>query len=399
MAYDPAGQREPGRNDSDVIAFGSEHPPRKPWVTRVLFAGAAAAVIAVAAVHLGHSGDHGHRGHQARHGRPPTLVAQPQVLVRYAGPHLLGVSAGWDLFARGSGFLIRIQLASGEVTRTVVPPLESNNPQVAFLVGPHEVVVRSYDQVPGYVVRDFDQAWPLTGVLAADSPGPLLPGPSDSQAWALASGPGHQRLSLVGLNGGLTGTSIRLPPGGPLPATAIPDGRGYVMMLTSANRIYDAGPTWDRRVPSTTIATGPTGWLSVACDRHCRNVVTDAVTGVQRALPGPGLADSAFTWPTLGIISPDGDVAAVPVFRTSPTGGGIVLKLVNLRTGATTEADVAMNPAPGFQDMAWSPDSRWLFVVASGGRLVALNPRTGHATGLGMQLPPVSQVAVRPAPG
>jgi hypothetical protein len=387
MAYDDLGQGEPEPDESDVVGFGRDGPPRGPWVSRALLTAAAAAIVAVVAVHLGD------RGRMPARPAPP-----PQVVVTYAEQHLLGVSGSWDLFARGFGYLVRVQLASGKVTRTVVPPLESNSPVVAFVVGPHEVIVRSYDEVPGYVVHDGDPARLLTGVLG-DYAGPLLPGPDDSQAWALVSGPGYSRLSLVGLNGKVTGTSIRLPPGGPLPATAIPDGRGYAMILTNANHIYDAAPTWDRRVPSTVIATGPTAWLSVACDRHCRTVVTDADTGAQRILPGPGLTDSAFAWPTLGVISPDGDVAAVPVLTASSTGGGVALDLVNLRTGARTQADVAMNQVPIYQGLAWSPDSRWLFVVASGGRLVAVNPGTGQATGLGTPLPPVSQVAVRPAPG
>ncbi len=385
MGYRDAGPGEPGADD--VVGFGRDRQPRRPWQTGALLALAACVVVAFAVVRLV---DDGHRP-----GAPSQ--SQPLPVVTQASPDLLGVTGSWELFARGSSFLVRIQLASGRVTRTLVPPLESNNPVVAFLVGPQEAVIRSYDEVPGYLVPDGAPARQLTGVLA-DYVGPLLPGPDDSQAWALVSEPEYDRLALVGLNGKVTGTSIRLPLGGALPATAIPDERGYAMLLTSANRIYDAGPTWDRRVPSTVIAIGPTAWLSLSCHRRCRDVVTDANTGVQRTLPGPGLTDSAFTWPTLGVISPDGSVAAVPVSQPrSP--GGVALDLVNLTTGARTQTDVAMNPVPAYQGMAWSPDSRWLFVVASAGRLVAVNPATGRATGLGMPLPPVSQVAVMPAPG
>jgi hypothetical protein len=387
MGYPDPGPGEPG--DEDAVGFGRERPPRRPWQTGALLALAACVVVAFAVVRLE---DHGHKPAAAARPQPPAVV------VTQASRDLLGVTGDWELFARGYNYLVRIQLASGKVTRTVVPPLESNNPVVSFLVGPHEVVVRSYDEVPGYVVHDGDPARLLSGVLA-NYAGPLLPGPDDSQAWALVGGPGYQRLSLVGLNGKVTGTSIRLPPGGPQAATAIPDGRGYAMILTSANRIYDAGPTWDRRVPSTVIATGPTAWLSLSCHRRCRNVVTDTTSGALRTLPGPGLTESAFAWPTLGVIAPDGSVAAVPAFEASPSGVGVVLDLVNLRTGTCTEADVAMDPVPAYQGMVWSPDSRWLFVVASGGRLEAVNPSTGRATALGMPLPPVSQVAVRPAPG
>ncbi len=45
--------------------------------------------------------------------------------------------------------------------------------------------------------------------------------------------------------------------------------------------------------------------------------------------------------------------------------------------------------------MAWSPDSRWLFVAAADGKLLAVNARTGQAKSLGVTLPAVSQVAIR----
>ena len=46
--------------------------------------------------------------------------------------------------------------------------------------------------------------------------------------------------------------------------------------------------------------------------------------------------------------------------------------------------------------MAWSPDGRWLFVAASGSKLVAVDPRTSRAESLGVSLPAVDQVAIRP---
>jgi hypothetical protein len=47
--------------------------------------------------------------------------------------------------------------------------------------------------------------------------------------------------------------------------------------------------------------------------------------------------------------------------------------------------------------MVWSPDSRWLFLAASNGRLLALNARTGALQTFGGQLPNITQVAIRPA--
>jgi hypothetical protein len=45
--------------------------------------------------------------------------------------------------------------------------------------------------------------------------------------------------------------------------------------------------------------------------------------------------------------------------------------------------------------MVWSPDSRWLFVAAASGRLIAIDASTGRAEGLGVAVGPVDQVAIR----
>lgn len=390
MSYQEAGQDRPA--DNDVVRFGTTQRRRRPWIPGVLVAVAAGAVIAVA---VSSSGHHAH-GKHARHVRP----GAPPVVVTEVGHPLLGVTSGWELFARGFQYVVSIEPSTGRVTRTVVPPLESNNPEVAFLVGPHGVIVRSFDQVPGYSVPNGKPAALLTGTLAADSPGPLLPGPQPGQAWVLVGPEGHQSLALTGLDGRLTGTSVRLPPDGPQPQTAVSDGRGNVLLLTSANRLYDAGPTSYRRVPSEVLAVGPKRWLALVCAKKtCRNVVLDAATGARRTLPGPGIRDSAFSYPPPGVTAPDGSIAAVPAFAASRTGGSVRVRLINLRTGAGKLLAVRMNPAPGYQIMTWSPDSRWLFVVASGGKLVAINARTGQARSLRIPLPAISQVAIRNAPG
>jgi sugar lactone lactonase YvrE len=47
--------------------------------------------------------------------------------------------------------------------------------------------------------------------------------------------------------------------------------------------------------------------------------------------------------------------------------------------------------------LAWSPDGKWLFVVAAHGKLLAIWAATGQVTGLGVTLPPLQQIAVRSA--
>jgi hypothetical protein len=259
------------------------------------------------------------------------------------------------------------------------------------------VVVRSYDQVPGYVVPDGAPARLLTGTLAADSPGPLLPGPQQGQAWVLVSIPLPQSLALVGLDGKATSTRVRLPPNGALPGTAISDGRGYVLLLDemSAYDLYDAGPTWYRHINAEILAVGSSRWLGVVCHKQCSNVVIDPATGSQRILPGPA-TQVAFSWPTLGVTSPDGSLAAVATYSD---GNTMDLRLVSLQSGSSRTLPLPLVTAPGYQLMVWSPDSRWLFVVGRDGQLLAINAHTDQVTGLGIRLPAISQVAIRPAPG
>jgi hypothetical protein len=144
------------------------------------------------------------------------------------------------------------------------------------------------------------------------------------------------------------------------------------------------------------LAVGPVNWLGFACrSLRCENVVVNAATGAQHALPRSAPVVPVFAWPALGATSPDGRFAALP----SEGGMSPVLRLVNLRTGATVPTSVPLDPSPENQDMAWSPDSRWLFVAAANGRLMAVNAATGKVSGLGVPLPAISQVAVRAAAG
>jgi hypothetical protein len=345
--------------------------------------------------------------HQAR----PAAKAPappPPIHVTLAGHRLLDVTAGWELFARGPNELLRIQLAQGRITQTYVPPLETASPDVAFVIGAHEAVIRPSDLVPGYVVPDGGQARPLTGALSDG--GPLVPGPVGSQAaWVASGSPTSPELSLITLTGHRSGTSIRFHSGGPqVPATAVSDGRGDVLVTdNNAFFVYDTGPGWDRPVPGTVIAIGPTEWLVDACDPlylHCRDEVVNASSGSRRVVPGaaPTGPYYYFGWPPTGVISPDGSTAAV---AESGRNEQLTVHLVDLRTGATRDLNVTVGMSgsdlevggnANENSMVWSPDGRWLFVAATGGKLVVVDTRTGRVEGLGVRLPAVDQVAIRP---
>jgi hypothetical protein len=380
-----------GRYD-EVVQFGSGRSSGSRWVARIgLACLVLAAVVGVAVRGTVHQGPHAAK------------TAPPAVRVIAAGHPLLGVTAGWELFARGPDDLLRIQLAQGKISVTYVPPLESANPNVAFVIGAHEAVIRSSDLVPGYVVPDGGQARLLTGPLAGDSP--LIPGPARAQAaWVASGSPTSPELSLFSLTGRRVGPTIRFQPGGPqAPANAVSDGRGYVLVNTGSFSVYDAGPGWDRLLPGTVVAVGRAGWLVMACDppyRHCRYEVVDTAGGARRVLPGPVAGyPYYFSWPPTGVIAPDGSTAAV---AESGRDGRLTVHLINLRSGASRSLNIVMG-TPGNlplgadlndQSMVWSPDSRWLFVAAADGKLLAVDARTGRAERLWAKLPAVSQVAI-----
>jgi hypothetical protein len=388
-----------GRHCHDeVVEFGADRSAGRRWLSRGLLACVVAAAVVTVALQA--AGDH-----QARRAAKPT-PPPPAVHVTAVGHRLLGVTAGWELFARGPDDLVQIQLARDRITQTYVPPLQSADPDVEFVIGAREVVIRSADLVPGYLVPDGGQPRVLAGPLAGG--GPLVPGPAGAQAAWVASGSlTAPALSLVTLSGRRSGPSIRFPRGGPqVPGTAVSDGRGYVLVTTDSSfSVYDAGPGWDRPVPGTVVAVGPASWLVVTCDpqdQHCRHEVIDSATGSRRILPGPAPPDPYYTaWPPTGVIAPDGSTAAV---AQTGSDGGLTVNLIDLHTGTTRDlgiplgmpgTDLPLGADANDNSMAWSPDSRWLFIAEKGGKLVAVSALTGRTESLGISLPAIDQIAIR----
>lgn len=360
---------------SDEIRFGPKRERRRRWPGWTLPALAVVAVIVtLIATH------HGHR----QPARRPNLLAA----VRVTGHRLLGVRAGWRLIAYGPAGLIRIQPAAGRVLRTPVPILDSTGP-VSFLAGPSQAVVRPLDGVTGYLIPYGHRARPLTGLLARF--GMAVPGPRPGQVWML---PGYQArsLSLAWPDGHSAGPSMPMPRGVWLP---IPDGQGYPLVTDAESfrtppPLYDMRPSGPRRVAGYLLAVGPHQWLTASCHRgRCTAVVIDPAGGARRVLPGR-VPTAELGQP--GVIAPDGATAAL----LGTSGRQITLHLVSLATGAQQQVRVSLGLGPAsWQTLAWSPDSRWLFVVTARGRLVAVQASTGRVRGLGVALPPVSDIAVQ----
>ena len=168
------------------------------------------------------------------------------------------------------------------------------------------------------------------------------------------------------------------------------------MLLTGVGEIYDVWPGGSRHIGGMLYAAvGPTRWLAVTCNRPhlCADVVINPLTGVQRQLGGPPVASVSAASP--GVIAPDGATAAL--FRVT-AGGQVTLHLVSLATGADQRIPVPLGAdSVGTGKLAWSPDSRWLFVVTAHSSLAAVNAGTRSVEGLGLRLPWLSQIAVRNA--
>jgi hypothetical protein len=369
------GQQQPRLHD-EVLEFGRPRRIGRRWLSRLVLA---ALVIAAAVVVFYHP--------PKQHAAPPQLVSVTNV-----GHPILGVRAGWQLFGlTTTNSVVSVEFGRGQITRTVLPQAEGNGP-VSFIVGPHDAIVRPLDNVPGYVIRDGLPPRPLTGILAHG--GLLLPGPSASDEWLVS----NDAITLVGPAGQATAVHLALPVQHWPLGTAMADGRGEVLMFNDAGVLYDTSPRLVRRIGVLLAAIGPRIWLGLNCERtSCHNMAIDTMTDARRMLPGPPLDIVSWPWPAApGVVAPDGSVAAV----TAAYGAsGVALDLVNLSTGVVTTA-----PAPIAQDsssrtLAWSPDSRWLFVITANGGLVAVNPRDGTVHSLGARLPGLSQIAMRGTSG
>ncbi len=310
----------------------------------------------------------------------------PRPRVRSVGAHVLGVRAGWDLFGWGPSGVVRLELASGRLTLTPLPPLESTGP-VAFVAGGDRVLVRPLDDVPGFAVRDGAAAQPLTGTLRGG--GVMLPGPGAGLVWRETDDP-LPSVVLTRPDGSETGIRASTPADGTGPIVA--DGTGYVLYLAT-DGVYDVRPAGvDRVTAGWLVAAGGGRILAVECsdESRCFTVLLGLGDGTRRVI-GPGLAPTE----TIGQLSPDGRWAAVVV--QSP-GGHSRLELVDLRTGGVRAVALPAGPAVANGGLVWSPDGAMLFALDAGGRLHVVDPARATVRSLGVGLPALSAVTIRAAP-
>ncbi|GAA5195581.1 hypothetical protein GCM10023322_62580 [Rugosimonospora acidiphila] len=394
------GEHRPVRGheiELDTIEFGGlrDGRPRRVWRKWLALGLAGGAVLAAVAVQSQRGGGGPATGPADPAGRsrmpaagPPGASpsgSTPAPAVSQVGHPLLGITAGWELFGRGPSGVVRIEFARGRVTRTDVPPIQSSGP-ASFVVGRDWAMIRPLDGVPGFVVRDGRPAQPLAGALSQG--GPALPGPDQEHVWVPAAADGRKMI-LVDSAGQPTGESVALP-GGDYAADS--DRAGYLIYTGTAG-VYTARPDGLRRITyGDLLAAGPTRWLTMECDSRyrCGPVVIDRLTGSHHTLHAAVDATNHGG----GLISPDGRTAAV---FESGAGGSLTIQLFNLASGAESRLDVPVESSLDPASMAWSPDSRMLFVAGAGGGLYPVDIATKRVRPLGVPLPALTQLAVRPA--
>ena len=322
--------------------------------------------------------------------RTPTTSAPrpagPAVSVTRLGRPLLGATTGWELVARGDKVLVRIEPATGRITRTAIPTLLSGGP-VYLLASEDQVLIRPLDKVPGYLVPDGRPARELPALLEHD--GPVYPGPRPNQMWARPSDDHQPVMALMELDGSRLAEFIPIPSEN-LSFDATADGAGY-LLFPGIGGVYNARPDGLRRISTgSLVAVGPTGWLVTECDdRHrCQSVLIDRGDGSRRVV-NAAIAGRQ----QRGVISPDGSTAAMLI---SARNGAIGLQLLDLATGNRRVLNVSVNQSYEGA-IAFSPDSNWLLVVTVDGTLSVINRKTAAVGSLGVPLPSLNQLVLRPA--
>lgn len=292
--------------------------------------------------------------------------------------------AQFDIVGYGPKGVLRLNSHTGSVTLTPVPLTETTTP-VDLLVGPDRILVHPGNDEASYIVFDgYTVAGPAAPVLAAS--GPIVPGPDD-MLWRPIESHGVTEMWLVDWVGTPRGISIAMP--ADAKGVPEPDGRGFLLFRT-AQGVVDATPSGTHRLTAgTVLAVGAGYYLTLECARPgCKASLVRADGSVVRsfAFSTAGLDTAAET----GIISPDGEYAAIP------TAAGSV-GIVNLtQTGGTiARISVTLPKSYGYRSLAWTDDSSWLFIASADQRIYAVNPRTGLVNALSSTLPPVTQIGIR----
>lgn len=299
------------------------------------------------------------------------------------GAPLLPAPAMLEVIVHTVNSIVRIDVDRGRIVRTPVPRISSTAP--TFVVaGATSVLVRPYDNVPGYVVPD--DGWPAltTGLLAPGTYGTYA-GPSADQAWVLGHDGKGNRLWLVHFDGRAAGEEIALPQ---LSAWGS-DGAGGIVIAGQSGAYYVGTNGLSRITEGEILAAGPNAWLIRECEgAACRTAVIDRTTSSRRNMRFSIAGD----FQRGGSVSPDGRFAAL-VSKAQP----YALTLLDLTSGEqgptlATSTSYWLD----FSDLAWSPDSRFLFFTDSRSTLKYYDRVTNQVAPLAVEFQGIESFTTRP---
>ena len=373
----------------EVLDLGSLHDPgpeadrgpRRPSRRAVLaLGGLAAAGAGLTAL--------GRRGSPQPPGPRPAPVPDAQVVVTDLRRPLLA-GAAFDVFAFNQQELVRVELATGRVTRTGLGGLEHAPLDVVPVRG--GALVHRSDDGPGWFVPD---GRPPTGMARRlEGRGPMLPGPDLDHVWVMGGPTPNAPVRLVGLDGRPTSTGVGVA--AQLSSYPVPDGGGYPLFF-GVTGTYWGAPGGLRRITSgAVLAGGETGWLVLECDdpAPCGAALVGRAGG-RTAVQLTTAGDSPELGAVLGgALAPDGRRAALYV---GDPARSLRLDLVDLVTGARVTSRVKLTPGAVLRTPRWSPDGRLVVTVDRTGRILAVDAagRTGPLVPDGV-LPAVEDVAIR----
>lgn len=391
LLQDPAGHRVLLRQPVDagfVRAVDEEPEPVRRVPARALALAVVAVVAVVLAVVLSpDKDDQWQAGRDA--GITETTTKEPVITTEsptkpQTSTAELTLSGDWEIIAYADGELVRIELHSGKVTRTPVNQLPAE-PPISLLATRDRVLVRSWDNGHVALVPDGKPARPNGGLIGSGMV--VLPGPEPGQLWTQRPTTDGMVLTPATLNGDKAGPAVRLPSGFFVTTS---DERGGVL-VDGVNGTYAADRSGIRRITDgAVLAIGRDHLLTEVCDERarCHNEVVDRTDGTVRQLGSRFAKDRL----TEGKISVDGRYAAMVPANVD---GDLESHLVDLRTGRSHVLEVNPGEAHTPSAMAWSPDGNWLLVV-SDGDIQVVDPVSRQVRSLGVRIPGVEAVAVRP---
>lgn len=346
---------------------------RAPWLALLL-----AGVLAVAIIVVRQQ-----TGVDKADPAPEPGPTNQDVSVVDVGEPVLGVTAGWELIARGQDTVSRIELAEGRVTTTQLPQFDGSGP-VSLLTGPNWTIVRPVDDAVGYLVSDGRPARMLQGTLGGR--GRMFPGPRPNQVWVEDTDSDSGDLTgfmLYTVAGERVGPSFYAPATGPVTS----DHAGHVLVpSTGGTYVVRPGIRGPRRVTTGKVDGVSANHLLVTeCDERarCIRVLISRDSGQRRTI------EQQFVHPFAGpeyAIAPDGSIAV------SRRGEGTLgeVSIMDLATGRERGSDVYIGSG-----LVFSPDSEWLFAIEADGDVVAIDTDTFDVHDLDVPLPEAVQLAVR----